>query len=113
MLSRSFNRSFHLSSRVLNYSNVKLTLFSKKDCGLCVTAKVVLDKVVKDGEFDGKIKYTQVDIEDPKNKEWWDKYCFDIPVLHIEDASNKDKPLEKIFHRMKKENVVEKIKGFK
>lgn len=107
---RALKRSFHCSRVVANYSTVQLKLFSKANCRLCVTAKVVLEEVVKDSEFAGKLDYELVDIDDPNNKEWWEKYCFDIPVLHIEDKRNPDS-LVKIFHRMKKEDVIEKIKA--
>jgi len=26
----------------------------------------------------------QVDITDPGNEKWWDKYKYDIPVLHVQ-----------------------------
>lgn len=73
-----------------------------------------MNRVLKDNNnnFSGKVTYSIVKIDDPKNKEWWEKYCFDIPVLHIEDAS-KDGSLVKIFHRLDEKDVANKIKSFR
>lgn len=46
---------------------------------LCTNASKILksatDEVSTEVEF--------IDIMDPKNSEWFDKYCYDVPVLHI------------------------------
>lgn len=73
-----------------------------------------MNRVLKDNhdDFSDSVTYSIVKIDDPKNKEWWEKYCFDIPVLHIEDAFKKDSLL-KIFHRLDENDVADKIKSFK
>jgi hypothetical protein len=48
-------------------------------CTLCDKAKEVLVQVQKDHPH----SLRQVDITDPENQEWWDRYKYDIPVLHI------------------------------
>ncbi|QLQ80991.1 hypothetical protein HG537_0E03460 [Torulaspora globosa] len=102
-------RSLHSSIRLYN---LKLTLFSKDNCGLCDKAKDVMSHVLKSNqEFKQKAVYTIVDINDPANKDWWEKYCFDIPVLHIED-STREGSLVKIFHRLDENDVMNKINSF-
>jgi hypothetical protein len=48
-------------------------------CTLCDKAKEVLLQVQKDHPH----SLWQVDITDPEHQEWWDRYKYDIPVLHI------------------------------
>lgn len=59
-------------------------------------------------EFVDRLHYRIVDIDEPRNKEWWDNYCFDVPVLHIEDANSES--LYKVFHRFNDKDVSNKIK---
>lgn len=92
----------------MKYADIKLSLFSKDQCGLCDNAKFVMEKVTSLDEFK-KIHYETVDINKTENKEWWDKYCFDIPVLHIENK-NKQDSLIKVFHRLNEEDIIDKIK---
>ena len=47
-----------------------------------------------------------------KNQKWWDAYCFDIPVLHVEDA-NGAKPLVKVMHFFKEDELGEILRRFK
>lgn len=90
-----------------------MTLFSKNNCGLCDKAKVVMSNVLKDNQDLQRLaEYRIVNIDDPANKEWWDKYCFDIPVLHLEDSS-KEGSLVKIFHRLNENDLKDKINSFK
>lgn len=90
-----------------------MTLFSKNNCGLCDKAKSVMNEVLqKNQSLRAKADYKIVDIDDPANKEWWNKYCFDIPVLHIEDTTKQDS-LVKLFHRLDEAEVAEKIDSLK
>lgn len=104
-------RSFHSSKAVLNVANVKLTLFSKQQCGLCDTAKSVMDQVVQQPKY-RSCKYEIVDIMDPDNKEWYDKYCFDVPVLHVQNAETETLNVEKLFHRFDEKKVQDIIEKF-
>ncbi|ELU01325.1 hypothetical protein CAPTEDRAFT_228559 [Capitella teleta] len=54
-----------------------LTLYTKDVCSLCEDAKEVLEP------FMHRFNFEQVDIEAPSNKEWWEKYKFEIPVFHL------------------------------
>ncbi|TPX70693.1 hypothetical protein SpCBS45565_g01580 [Spizellomyces sp. 'palustris'] len=58
-----------------------LTLFTKQYCGLCESAKETILRVQQKVPF----VLTEVDIEQPANKEWLRKYMFDVPVLHAGD----------------------------
>jgi len=59
----------------------KLTLYSKSSgCSLCDDAKEVLV------QFKDRVEFVEVDIGLAENKDWFKKYCFDIPVIHLNDA---------------------------
>ncbi|CAJ1951924.1 unnamed protein product [Cylindrotheca closterium] len=55
-------------------------LFTKEGCTLCDKVKDVLIQVRE--EFPHNLD--QIDITDSEHKEWFDKYKYDIPVLHME-----------------------------
>ncbi|KAL6048514.1 Glutaredoxin, variant 2 [Balamuthia mandrillaris] len=60
-----------------------IRLFTKSDCGLCEDAKHVLLRVrSKVGPF-APFELEEVDIRKKENEEWMLKYCFDIPVVHL------------------------------
>lgn len=104
-------RRIHTGRILQNASNIKLTLFSKQQCGLCDTAKSVMEQVIQTPDF-SKCHYEVVDITDPDHKQWWDKYCYDIPVLHVENTSTSDR-VGKLFHRFnekKVENLINELK---
>ncbi|SCU87962.1 LADA_0E07316g1_1 [Lachancea dasiensis] len=102
-------RYLHSAARLANYSKVQLTLFSKHNCGLCDKAKVVLDQVANDKSEFKDIAINIVDIDLPQNKEWWNRYCMDVPVLHVENAQQPES-LSKIFHKLDRLQVEAKIK---
>lgn len=56
-------------------------LFTKAGCTLCDVAKEVLTRTSEE------LPHTleAVDITDADNAQWFDKYKYDIPVLHIDD----------------------------
>ncbi|SCV05565.1 LANO_0H10286g1_1 [Lachancea nothofagi CBS 11611] len=105
-------RRFHSAARLANYSKVQLTLFSKTNCGLCDKAKNVVDQVMSDKQRYNGLQLTVVDIDEPQNKAWWNKYCMDVPVLHVENVEDTQSPL-KIFHRLDLDQVKEKIESSK
>jgi hypothetical protein len=55
-------------------------LFTKAGCTLCDVAKGVLADVAADRPH----TLEAVDITDAEHAGWWDKYKYDIPVLHID-----------------------------
>ncbi|XP_069771618.1 glutaredoxin-like protein C5orf63 homolog [Narcine bancroftii] len=54
-----------------------LTLFTKESCTLCEEAKEVLEP------HRHRFILQEVDIMDPKNSVWFERYKYDIPVFHI------------------------------
>ncbi|KAL7535307.1 hypothetical protein ACHAXR_008455 [Thalassiosira sp. AJA248-18] len=57
-------------------------LFTKQGCTLCDKVKDVLESVRGDEPH----SLLQVDITDDDKQEWFSKYKYDIPVLHINDT---------------------------
>ena len=55
-----------------------VTLFTKQGCTLCDTAKETLHSMV--AQYPHSL--TQVDITEERH--WWDRYKYDIPVLHLD-----------------------------
>ncbi|ODQ81773.1 hypothetical protein BABINDRAFT_20016, partial [Babjeviella inositovora NRRL Y-12698] len=86
-----------------------LTLYTKDGCGLCDNAKKVLEDVFANGNVQNQqdVEYVQVDITKPENKEWWDAYCFDIPVVHI-NKKDQTKPV-KFMHYLFEDKIVEAL----
>lgn len=62
---------------------VSLTFFTKDSCQLCKNANAILDKTLSNDEF-RNITVNVVDIMKPENSDAFDKYCYDVPVLHVE-----------------------------
>lgn len=93
---------------------VRVTLFTRANCGLCDTAKHTVTQLNQRKPFD----YRELDIMKAENKPWRDVYDFDVPVLHIQPsraAEKTDSDLElslsepkKLFHRFT-EQEVEKV----
>lgn len=54
-----------------------LIMYTKDNCSLCDQAKTMLQK------FEGDFQLKEVDITEPENKRWFDKYKYDIPVFHF------------------------------
>ena len=96
---------------ILRMYAARLTLFTKSDCGLCDTAKARLAEVQKRRT----VEYKEVDIMHEDNKKWFNAYCFDVPVLHINqvmqnpsksDTVDKEK---KLWHRFSEEEIERSI----
>lgn len=104
------------SSHVLRLSfterlhQVSLTFFTKETCLLCIKADQVLSGVLEAEDF-RKIKVKKVDIMDPKNSKEFDKYCYDVPVLHV-DRPGQTKPV-KFMHYFDAEKIAEELKAKK
>lgn len=76
----------------LRMYSARLTLFTKSECGLCDTAKLRLTEVLKRRT----VEYREIDIMKQENKEWFDAYAFDVPVLHV----------NRVFHTYSKPDIV-------
>lgn len=56
----------------------KVTLYSKPTgCSLCVVAKKALTP------YANRLEFVEVDITLPENKPWFEKYKYEIPVVHF------------------------------
>ncbi|EGW31392.1 uncharacterized protein SPAPADRAFT_61959 [Spathaspora passalidarum NRRL Y-27907] len=81
-------------SRSLVNTQVSLTFFTKEKCMLCTNAGEILRKAIVSPDVgDIKINLKTIDIMKPENQEWFDKYCYDVPVLHI-DRPDQAKPVK-------------------
>lgn len=67
-------------SLALRMYSARLTLFTKKDCGLCDVAKSRVNEVLKKRV----VEYNEVDIEAKDQQKWKEAYAWDVPVLHVE-----------------------------
>ena len=65
-----------VSSRLLQHSAL-VTLFTRQNCSLCETAKIVLKDVGKARSFD----YHEVDVMSKGQEQWKFAYEFDAPVV--------------------------------
>ena len=86
-------------------STPRVTLFTKYGCTLCDKVKDVLRELRDDHTstiyFDHSLE--QIDITDPEHKDWYDKYKYDIPVLHLNNRYWTK-------HRLTKDEAEETIK---
>lgn len=96
--------------------NIRLTLFTRANCGLCDSAKHTVAQLQKRKPF----LYAEKDIMLPENKSWKDVYDFDVPVLHVQrvmksDTSSDDgkesllSDPKKLFHRFTEEEIEKTI----
>ena len=104
LLSPSSSRCWMASVSGIVYGSdddetAKIKLFTKEGCTLCDKVKDVLLEIKSDYPH----SLEQVDITDVDNQEWYEKYKYDIPVLHLNDKYW-------IKHRTTKEELSE---GFK
>lgn len=58
---------------------VRITLFTRPNCGLCDSAKTVLASLGERRPF----SYREVDIGKPDAQAWRDLYDFDVPVVRF------------------------------
>ncbi|KAG7193888.1 uncharacterized protein KQ657_005087 [Scheffersomyces spartinae] len=87
-------KSIRLFSQSAQLRTAQLTLFTKDTCQLCTNARTILEETLASEELKGKeIDLKVIDIMDPANEKWFDVYCYDVPVLHV-DRSNQPKPVK-------------------
>ncbi|KAK7204164.1 glutaredoxin-like domain-containing protein [Myxozyma melibiosi] len=101
MISRRF---FSRSVAAATVRLPRMLLYSRPECGLCEEAKESISKAVKElPEFELQV----VNILEPENKEWFDKYAFDVPVVHFQ-TSESDK-IHRIMHHIKQKDVIDLV----
>lgn len=96
------------SSTSKSYQKPSLTFFTKETCMLCTNARGILFKTLEHESLkEEKIDLKIVDIMKPENKEWFDVYCYDVPVLHV-DRTNQTKPI-KFMHYFYEDKLLEEF----
>lgn len=58
---------------------LRLTFFTRPNCGLCTEAKDVMAKLWNRRPFE----YDEVNVMEAKQKKWKDLYEFDTPVVRL------------------------------
>eukprot|EP01083_Nonionella_stella_P303962 1054151_1 len=76
-----------------------LTLFTKHGCTLCEPVKFILKKTIT--MYPATLKYNEIDIEALGNEVWFEKYRYEIPIVHLDD--------EQIFKHSISERELHKI----
>ena len=73
-------------------SKVVITLYTKEGCTLCDKVKDVLKQVQQDSESEVQVSHSlrQIDITDEDQQDSFDRYKYDIPVLHIGYTTNEE-----------------------
>ncbi|KAF9695957.1 hypothetical protein EKO04_006116 [Ascochyta lentis] len=91
---------FRATSRLLD---CRVTFFTRSPCGLCDTAKAVVQNVNKTRP----LQYQEINVMEPGQERWKEVYEFDTPVIHIDKASTLQTTTSslKLMHRFKEEEV--------
>lgn len=93
-------------SRSAALCRVSLTFFTKETCQLCKNASGILKKTLDQEPF-RDVDLTVVDIMKPENSAAFDKYCYDVPVLHV-DRPGQKKPV-KFMHYFDEAKLAEEF----
>nr|POE56885.1 glutaredoxin-like protein [Quercus suber] len=83
---------------------LRLTLFTRENCSLCVTAKSVLSNVWDKRAF----TFEEVDVMQSKHQKWKDVYEFDTPVVHVDrNVPDQSTSIQscKLMHRFSEADV--------
>ena len=89
---------YEMTSEGSNNPLPKIKLFTKEGCTLCDTVKQTLSEIKNDYPH----SLYAVDITDEDKVVWFEKYKYDIPVLHMEDVYWTK-------HRLSKEEAIQGI----
>nr|POE47860.1 glutaredoxin-like protein [Quercus suber] len=84
--------------------SLRLTLFTRENCSLCVDAKTVLSRVWDKRAF----AFEEVDVMQLKHQKWKDIYEFDTPVVHVDrNAPDRSTSIQsrKLMHRFSEADV--------
>ncbi|KAF2855994.1 glutaredoxin 2 [Plenodomus tracheiphilus IPT5] len=85
----------------------RITFFTRSPCGLCDTAKAVVQNVRAKRPLD----YTEINVMEPPHEKWREVYEFDTPVVHIDKAGAPETTTSssKLMHRFTEEDVFRKM----
>ncbi|EDU40013.1 glutaredoxin domain-containing protein [Pyrenophora tritici-repentis] len=92
---------FRATSRLLA---CRVTFFTRTPCGLCDTAKAVVQNV----KSKRPLEYHEINVMEPGQEKWKCLYEFDTPVIHIDKAGSGETTESslKLMHRLKEEDVM-------
>jgi thiol-disulfide isomerase/thioredoxin len=101
------------SSSSSSSSKVVVTLYTKEGCTLCDKVKDVLQEIRQEGENDSESEQfahslRQIDITDDDQQDSYDRYKYDIPVLHIGYTNGDNDENDSVYwtkHRLTKEEA--------
>lgn len=107
---------FAHNARIIRISRryqTTLTFFTKDTCMLCTNAKNILHETLQQPELENTpIELKTIDIMKEENAQWFDVYCYDVPVLHVDRPGQLK--LVKFMHYFDKKKLVEEfLKGEK
>ncbi|KAH7085761.1 hypothetical protein BKA63DRAFT_485672 [Paraphoma chrysanthemicola] len=91
---------FRATSRLLD---CRITFFTRSPCGLCDTAKAVVQNV----GAKRSLEYHEINVMEPGQEKWKSLYEFDTPVIHVDraDAPETTASSLKLMHRFKEDDV--------
>ncbi|KAF2034832.1 hypothetical protein EK21DRAFT_97067 [Setomelanomma holmii] len=92
---------FRVTSRLLD---CRITFFTRSPCGLCDTAKAVVQRV----NAKRSLKYHEINVMEPGQEKWKSLYEFDTPVIHIDKANAPETTPSslKLMHRFSEDQVL-------
>ncbi|KAI8941374.1 hypothetical protein NX059_002598 [Plenodomus lindquistii] len=95
---------FRATSRL---RDCRITFFTRSPCGLCDTAKVVVQNVKAQRPFE----YKEINVMDPGHGKWKDAYEFDTPVIHVDKSNAPETTTSslKLMHRFNEDQVMHKM----
>ncbi|KAK9459639.1 uncharacterized protein V1516DRAFT_538559 [Lipomyces oligophaga] len=86
----------------------RLTIFSRPNCGLCSEAKLSISKALpKLTTGDKSLQVKEVDILEPENQKWFDKYAYDVPVVYFQLAE--DAEIKRIMHHISETDIIKLV----
>ncbi|CBX92388.1 similar to glutaredoxin domain-containing protein [Plenodomus lingam JN3] len=96
---------FRATARLLD---CRIIFFTRSPCGLCDTAKAVVQSV----QAKRPLEYKEINVMDPGQEEWKNLYEFDTPVIHIDKAGVSETTSFsslKLMHRFTEDEVLQKM----
>ncbi|KAK5164849.1 uncharacterized protein LTR77_009513 [Saxophila tyrrhenica] len=101
------------ATSILYRQCVRLTFFTRPQCGLCDDAKEVLSKVWDRRPFE----YDEINVMEKQYKKWRGLYALDTPVIHFDATEENNYSFEtttaarKLKHRITEEEVESAMDG--
>lgn len=81
-------------------------LYTRPNCGLCANAKYEIEQAAAKTPFE----LAEIDITKPEHQAAFDKYAFDVPVLHVAPTESGD-PTKVFMHRVNAADLLAALKN--